>query len=1107
MKQRLSSLDVSCIVSELSTVLPSLRLTQIYDLSTRIFLIKFGKPGKRESIVIDAGFRAHLTSFTRTAASSPSVFVSKLRKYLRSRRVTGVRQLGKDRVVEIAFSDGLYRLYLEFFAAGNIILADKEGVVLCLWRVVSEGDVEVDVKVGGKYNVEGKQGSVEVTRETVMEVLERSVERVKAAEAGGAKKGKKLKGADDLKKVVANGFPEYSVQLVEHVFLKEGVDASLKPEDVLKDETALQKVYEAMLKAQEVAKSITQGREVKGYIIATTKQGSQQEPASEGTETSAPSRDSLLYEDFHPFRPAQLEDKSDTHILEFDGFNKTIDEFYSSLESQKLESRLTEREEKAKRKIEEVKSEHEKRVGALQQVQELHIRKAQAIEANTHRVEEAIAAVNGLIGQGMDWMDIGKLIESEQGRGNAVAEMVKLPLKLYENTVTLLLDEPGAEVDSEDEDEADVTDEDMSDSDDDVHNKAGTTKTQTQGRPQEKRLAIDIDLALSPWANARQYYDQKKTAAVKEQKTVAQSAQALQNAQRKIEADLKKGLKDEKAVLRPQRKAFWFEKFSYFISSDGYLVLGGKDAQQNELLYRRYLKKGDIYVHADLQGAASVVVKNMPSTPDAPIPPSTLSQAGALTVSTSSAWDSKAVMAAWWVEAGQVSKTAPTGEYLTTGGFMIRGKKNFLPPSQLLLGFGVLFLVSEDSRRNHVGKGRYADADGLERTESVAIEDEGRQLDGDMENLSVEETGKDGTVPDVEDASDEAEHEIEEDYEAEAGIEDDSDDDDGASIAGSEAEASRINPLQTNSQVPRSGTEDETEKDHEQEPDNDNDADNHDDDEADYDHEPPISTPATTTEPSTPTGRNTPDPSKPKQHTRLPRGKRAKLKKAAQKYANQDDEDRALAMELLGSTKAEQRKVAEQESKEAREAKNAADRERRKAQHEKAAVKEAARQARIAAGEEQEDEQDEETLAQERRELADLDLLVGMPSAGDEIVAAIPMVGPWGACGRLKYKVKIQPGGVKKGKAIKEIVGKWSELGKAGVRILDPEGKDKERVWPREVEAIKSWRVEEVVGTVPVGKVRVVWSGGLGGTTGGVGSGGPSRGGKAGRGGKGSKKR
>ena len=166
----------------------------------------------------------------------------------------------------------------------------------------------------------------------------------------------------------------------------------------------------------------------------------------------------------------------------------------------------------------------------------MHIRKAQAIEANTHRVEEATAAINGLIGQGMDWMDIAKLIEGEQGRGNAVAEMVKLPLKLYENTVTLLLDEPGADVESDEEEEADITDEDVYP----IPMMMFAIK-RLQHLPrtqfQDKRLSIDIDLALSPWANARQYYDQKKTAAIKEQKTVAQSAQALQNAQRKIEAD------------------------------------------------------------------------------------------------------------------------------------------------------------------------------------------------------------------------------------------------------------------------------------------------------------------------------------------------------------------------------------------------------------------------------------------------------------------------------------------------------------------------------------------------------------------------------------------
>ncbi|KAI9871948.1 MAG: hypothetical protein M1823_008306, partial [Watsoniomyces obsoletus] len=163
--------------------------------------------------------------------------------------------------------------------------------------------------------------------------------------------------------------------------------------------------------------------------------------------------------------------KRATHILEFDGFNRTVDEFYSSIESQKLESRLSEREQQAERKPHAAKDEHAKRLGALQHVQGLHIRKAQAIEANTHRVEEASAAVNGLIGQGMDWVDIGKLIQNEQGRSNVVAQMVKLPLKLEENTVTLLLDEATFEQDEDEGYGSDRTDSDLDSEDDDTFSK------------------------------------------------------------------------------------------------------------------------------------------------------------------------------------------------------------------------------------------------------------------------------------------------------------------------------------------------------------------------------------------------------------------------------------------------------------------------------------------------------------------------------------------------------------------------------------------------------------------------------------------------------------
>lgn len=49
----------------------------------------------------------------------------------------------------------------------------------------------------------------------------------------------------------------------------------------------------------------------------------------------------------------------------------------------------------------------------------------------------------------------------------------------------------------------------------------------------------------------------------------------------------------------------------------------------------------------------------------------------------------------------QVLKSAPSGEYLPTGSFSIRGKKNYLPSSNLILGYSFLFKLEESSVARH----------------------------------------------------------------------------------------------------------------------------------------------------------------------------------------------------------------------------------------------------------------------------------------------------------------------------------------------------------------------------------------------------------------------
>ena len=51
--------------------------------------------------------------------------------------------------------------------------------------------------------------------------------------------------------------------------------------------------------------------------------------------------------------------------------------------------------------------------------------------------------------------------------------------------------------------------------------------------------------------------------------------------------------------------------------------------QQNELLVKRYLRPNDLYVHAEIQGASSIIIKN-PNGGE--IPPKTLLEAGTMAV-------------------------------------------------------------------------------------------------------------------------------------------------------------------------------------------------------------------------------------------------------------------------------------------------------------------------------------------------------------------------------------------------------------------------------------------------------------------------------------------
>ena len=438
-----------------------------------------------------------------------------------------------------------------------------------------EGSGEDHLRPGLKYNLHARQnfdGIPELTQERLVGGLQRWLNKQQDVDALAQTKKRKTKHTDSLRRALAFSFPEFPPLLLDHAFSSSKLDTTFDIEEVTQSGAISESLMDVLQIASDVFNSLVTEKSTQGYIVAQKRAADGEMLAAEGIVESdklSEVRDNLLYEQFHPFKAQQFEDQPNLILLELDGFNKTVDEFFSSLEGQKLQSRLNEREETAKRRLNQARNEHAKRIGGLRQAQALHIRKAQAIETNLERVEEAIGALNGLIAQSMDWTEIARLIEVEQKRGNPVAGLFKLPLKLYENTATIMLVDPDCEDEEDGDFEGEETESDKSDDDNGNQGHLSNKKVAS-----DKMLAIDIDLGISAWSNATQYYEQKKESAVKEQKTLLASDKALKNAEQKITADLKKGLKQEKEILRPTRNPFWFEKFYYFISSDGYLVVG-----------------------------------------------------------------------------------------------------------------------------------------------------------------------------------------------------------------------------------------------------------------------------------------------------------------------------------------------------------------------------------------------------------------------------------------------------------------------------------------------------------------------------------------------------
>ncbi|XP_050988498.1 ribosome quality control complex subunit NEMF [Labeo rohita] len=1012
MKSRFNTVDIRAAIAEINANCVGMRVNNIYDIDTKTYLIKLQKPDSKSVLLIESGIRIHCTEFDWPKNIMPSGFAMKCRKHLKSRRLVHVKQLGVDRIVDIQFGsdEAAYHLILELYDRGNIILTDHQFTILNLLRFRTAEAEDVKIAVRERYPVENARP------EEPLISLSRLSEILSEAQSG-----------EQVKRVLNPHLP-YGGSLIEHCLMAVGVPGLCKVDGQFDVTQVSPKILEALQMAEDYMEK-TANFSGRGYII----QKSEKKPSMCPDKSD---EDLLTYEEFHPFLFCQHEK---SRFVEFESFNKAVDEFFSKMESQKLDMKALQQEKHALKKLDNVRRDHEQRLEALHQAQEVDRLKGELVEMNLHIVDRALQVVRSALANQVDWAEIGQIVKEAQAAGDPVACAIK-ELKLQSNHITMLLKNPYAG--SEDGAAEDTDAKNATEGTEALKGKKGKNKEKGQkGKvDKDKPVLVDVDLNLSAYANAKKYYDNKRSAAKKEQKTVEAAQKAFKSAEKKT----KQTLKEVQTVtsIQKARKVYWFEKFLWFVSSENYLIIAGRDQQQNEMIVKRYLRAGDVYVHADLHGATSCVIKNPTGEP---VPPRTLTEAGTMAVCYSAAWDAKVITSAWWVHHNQVSKTAPTGEYLTTGSFMIRGKKNFLPPSYLIMGFGFLFKVDDQSVFRHRGerKMKTLDEDEEDVTSSTAdLLEEGEELlEEDSGNEGEEQRESCGTPDEMttrEDVRDEDETEDdgqtcratdERQTEEENAAEERDEEDRSAEISFPDTNISLSHlqpnrPLQSDAfkqddsrqvNAETQGKKHLTAKqrrDMKKKPKQENT-----DDPEESDSKPP-ETPSVTQ-----TCKNG-AASQP-----LKRGQKNKLKKMKDKYKDQDEEDREMMMKLLGSAGSNK----EEKAKKGKKGKMKEEAVKKPQPPQKGAVKpkaentarkkDDAEAAEDPAGGDQDvkETEDADNPAAEDSENI-LDSLTGLPHPDDVLMFAVPVCAPYMALSNYKYKVKLTPGTQKKGKAARTAV-------------------------------------------------------------------------------------
>ena len=324
---------------------------------------------------------------------------------------------------------------------------------------------------------------------------------------------------------------------------------------------------------------------------------------------------------------------------EYENFNEACDEFYSKKVNTDIKDIKEKAWNKKVNKFEKRLRLQEETLDNFNKTIETSQHKGELIYSNYTTIENIINVVNSAISKDYSFKEIGKTLKKAKEEGMTEAQIFESIDKM--GILTLKIED----------------------------------------------TSITIDPKLSIPENAESYYEKAKKAKKKTKGALI----AIENTKKQLdEIKSKKELAMENISIpkkREKKNLKWYEKLRWFITSDNTLVIAGRDAGTNEAVVKKYLDNNDIYLHADIHGASSTVIKLEGKSLNDTI----LKESGEFAASFSSAWSKGfTTQDVFWVHPDQVSKTPEAGEFLAKGSFVIRGNRNFIRSARVKIAIGIV---------------------------------------------------------------------------------------------------------------------------------------------------------------------------------------------------------------------------------------------------------------------------------------------------------------------------------------------------------------------------------------------------------------------------------